>query len=124
MDNKSAVPAPTRAPTKAPSTAFPNLAVGKTAAQSSFLGAIESNGPVDGDAEPRWARGSCTHTSNAAETGPWWRVDLAAQYSLCTVRAGETEGNGTANHNCGNGGHATVGAGATVDVSCGGQLAR
>eukprot|EP00662_Eupelagonemidae_sp_cell21_P057063 gene57063-biopygen53807 len=39
------------------------------------------------------------------------------------VRAGGTEGDGTANHNCGNGGHATVGASATVDVSCSGQLA-
>eukprot|EP00662_Eupelagonemidae_sp_cell21_P057995 gene57995-biopygen97614 len=111
-----------------------------TAQSSSFAGGA-SGRAVDGDATTFWRDGSCTHTEG--QTDPWWRVDLGAQHNVCTVRitnradscctdrlngfevrAGQTEGDGTANHNCGNGGHATVSGGATVDVGCGGQLAR
>eukprot|EP00662_Eupelagonemidae_sp_cell21_P057595 gene57595-biopygen96863 len=117
----------------------PNLAAGKTTAQSSTWGSAISYWAVDGYANPLWDHGSCTHTANGT-TDPWWRVDLAAMHHICTVRitnradccgewltgfevrAGVIEGDGTANHNCGIvDGNATT---ATVDIDCGGQAAR
>eukprot|EP00662_Eupelagonemidae_sp_cell21_P057741 gene57741-biopygen6204 len=147
-------PTAAAAPTAAPTAASSNLAAGKTTAQSSTQpwnypashgnpagvhdGASER--AVDGNADPTFSHSSCTHTQTSMD--PWWRVDLGERQLLCTVRitnrgdehtdrlngfevrAGDTEGDGTTNHNCGNGGHATPGAGATVDVSCEGYVAR
>eukprot|EP00662_Eupelagonemidae_sp_cell21_P053431 gene53431-biopygen105819 len=102
-----------------PPTASPNLAASKTTAQSSDWNSGTSNKAVDGNADPSWGGDSCTHTTGyRGSTDPWWRVDLGAQHYLCTVRitnrgdcceerlggfevrAGQTEGDGTANYNC------------------------
>eukprot|EP00662_Eupelagonemidae_sp_cell21_P057652 gene57652-biopygen89352 len=135
---------------KPQTTAPPNLAAGKMTAQSSTevlngIYRIGSERAVDGNTDPSFSGNSCTSTVDAhrrGEADPWWRVDLGEQYYVCTVRitnrgdccadrldgfevrAGETEGDGTANHNCGNGGHTPVRASAWVDVDCGEQLAR
>eukprot|EP00662_Eupelagonemidae_sp_cell21_P056805 gene56805-biopygen53269 len=97
-----------------------------------------SSRAIDGSDNSDNAGGSCTHTNS--ETNPWWRVDLSAEYPIGVVRitprhdccqerlngfevrAGSIEGDGSANHNCGNGGHRTPVTVVTVD--CGGVRAR
>eukprot|EP00662_Eupelagonemidae_sp_cell21_P000252 gene251-biopygen113745 len=90
------------------------------------------------------AQSSTAYSSGVGTTDPWWRVDLGAEYRVgivrvtnradcCSdrlngfeVRAGSMKGDGSANHNCGNGGmgNGSVGAGATIEVQCSGQSAR
>ena len=55
--------------------AIVNLALAKSAWQSSVdAGGVPSRA-VDGDKNSRWPAHSCTHTSNH-ESNPWWMVDL------------------------------------------------
>ncbi|XP_048036535.1 fucolectin-like [Megalobrama amblycephala] len=61
-----------------------NIALGAKTVQSStniFLGA--SHHAVDGNSNPNYLLGSCTHTN--MEHNPWWRVDLMGVYSINKV---------------------------------------
>lgn len=54
-----------------------NLALRKTATQSSILIEADHKGPgaaVDGRTDGDWKKQSCAHTN--AEDNPWWQVDL------------------------------------------------
>lgn len=60
-----------------------NLAMRKTAAQSSTsMGAAAANA-VDGNTDGNWARGSVTHTN--LDTNAWWQVDLGLSATVKTV---------------------------------------
>jgi hypothetical protein len=54
--------------------ATPNLALGKTASQSSTSGIGSADHAVDGNADGDWGHGSVTATNLEAQ--PWWQVDL------------------------------------------------
>ncbi|XP_073668795.1 uncharacterized protein [Paramisgurnus dabryanus] len=61
-----------------------NIALGANAVQSStFDQFADANHAVDGNREPIYTRGSCSHT--AGEENPWWRVDLKSVYSINRV---------------------------------------
>lgn len=64
-----------------------NLALGKTAAQSSTYTGGDGTGPasraVDGNTDGDFRKGSVTHTTT--QTDPWWRVDLGATYRITGV---------------------------------------
>ncbi|XP_070537090.1 adhesion G protein-coupled receptor L2-like [Ptychodera flava] len=60
-----------------------NFAFLKSATQSSVkLNAIASRA-VDGNRDSNFQHGSCTHTKQESE--PWWKVDLAVEYTIHTV---------------------------------------
>ena len=52
-----------------------NLALGKTATQSTTASGGVSGRAIDGNTDGRWNNGSVTHTINSAQNG-WWQVDL------------------------------------------------
>ena len=66
----------------------PNLAQGKSVAQSStYLGFAASNA-VDGNANPQWGGFSCTSTTATSpgfELSPWWYVDLGSPLTVAQV---------------------------------------
>lgn len=55
-----------------------DIAMHKTASQSSTNYNGFPNRAVDGNFKSRWADKSCTHTND--EQDPWWRVDLGQEY--------------------------------------------
>jgi len=57
-----------------------NIALGKTATQSSIEYGGAASRAVDGDTNGAWSGGSVTHTE--AGSGSWWQVDLNGQYSI------------------------------------------
>ena len=59
-----------------------NIARGKPTKQST--GGENSRLAVDGNRNPLYSGGSCTHTSS--ESGAWWRVDLLQKYAVTTIR--------------------------------------
>ena len=64
-----------------------NLALGKTAQQSSELAVavdLSAANAVDGNTNGNFAAGSLSHTDFDSE--PWWEVDLGSNYSLTEVR--------------------------------------
>ncbi|KAK7508151.1 hypothetical protein BaRGS_00000390 [Batillaria attramentaria] len=65
--------------------AYPNVAVGKVAKQSSTreAGGAASRA-VDGNADPLWAGQSCTHTETGLDNS-WWYVDLGGTYTIQAV---------------------------------------
>lgn len=73
-----------------------NVALGKTARQSSTYNNLSYAGPnraVDGIMDPVWrsnATNSISHT--AVESGAWWEVDLAQAYQLDHVRLFDRSG--------------------------------
>ncbi|KAK7130393.1 hypothetical protein R3I93_019889 [Phoxinus phoxinus] len=62
-----------------------NIALGaKTVQSSTFIPLFGSaNHAVDGNSDPNYLHGSCTHTR--LEHNPWWRVDLMDVYSITEV---------------------------------------
>lgn len=60
-----------------------NLALGKTATQSSVLYNGVANRAVDGNNDGMWGNNSTTHT--AGELSPWWQVDLGATMPVSEV---------------------------------------
>ena len=57
--------------------------MGKVANQSSVAFGGAPSLAVDGDTNPGYAAGSCTHTSN--ENNPWWFVDLQDSVTIARV---------------------------------------
>ncbi|MHC1785276.1 MAG: discoidin domain-containing protein [Anaerolineaceae bacterium] len=93
-------PAPTMVPTDTvptvtpPATSTPiviptqggsstNLALGKTATQSSIYDGAAASRAVDGNTDGNFSNGSVTHTNTDAQA--WWQVDLGASSSLSTI---------------------------------------
>ena len=122
-----------------------NLALGKTTARSTMSNEADSAQ----DASAKAVNGDLDRESDFARTGleesPWWRVDLGESHAIDVVRiyhrnccdpphekrlwgfevrVGDVEGDGSDNHNCGNGGNAEPAPGAIVDVPCGGAAGR
>ncbi|XP_009992038.1 PREDICTED: uncharacterized protein LOC104385299, partial [Chaetura pelagica] len=62
----------------------PNAALGRAVAQSSTLdsSSLAANA-VDGNDDPDWGHGSCSHTGKELE--PWWRVDLGGRHAVYAV---------------------------------------
>ncbi|GMH44504.1 hypothetical protein BSKO_12456 [Bryopsis sp. KO-2023] len=56
---------------------------GKLASQSSLAYDGAPGRAIDGDANPNYSGGSCTHTQT--ELNPWWQVDLGASYTVTRV---------------------------------------
>lgn len=83
-------PPPTRTPTLVVATATPtaggapvNLALGKSATQSSLAFNAGPQRAVDGVTDGNWTSGSVTHTNS--ESQAWWEVDLGAVASIGSV---------------------------------------
>jgi len=60
-----------------------NLALNKTATQSSTAWGGTADRAVDGNTNGNWAAGSVTHT--AVENQAWWHVDLGSVQSIATI---------------------------------------
>ncbi|XP_053335686.1 fucolectin-1-like isoform X2 [Clarias gariepinus] len=60
-----------------------NLALGGIATQSSISGNAIPKLAIDGNTASSFSSGSCTHTNT--NYGPWWRVDLLAEYVIGNV---------------------------------------
>ena len=61
-----------------------NLAKNRPTAQSSTgFGGVAARG-VDGNRNPQWKGGSCTHTNRQRK--PWWRVDLGTPQRVKRVK--------------------------------------
>ncbi|XP_077096490.1 uncharacterized protein LOC143747552 [Siphateles boraxobius] len=60
-----------------------NLALGATAVQSSIFNQGGAQKAVDGNRNPLFSQGSCSHTN--ADRDPWWRVDLGEVYEVTRV---------------------------------------
>ncbi|KAM9450169.1 fucolectin-like [Clarias gariepinus] len=60
-----------------------DLALGGTATQSSTLYNYYPSKAIDGNTASSVGSGSCSHTNR--DYGPWWRVDLLAEYVIGTV---------------------------------------
>ena len=57
-----------------------NLALRKSASQSSIGWNGQASRGVDGNANTQWGGASCTHTN--VQQGAWWEVDLGEDSSL------------------------------------------
>ncbi|XP_035674439.1 uncharacterized protein LOC118414482 isoform X3 [Branchiostoma floridae] len=114
-----------------------NIALNRPAAQSSDVYGGTAGRAVDGNDNPQWAGGSCTHTANGPN--PWWRVDLGSSQAVgrvvvtnrkdcCsdrlegfTVYVGDSP-EVLSNPTCG--GPQSVAGRGTITVSCGGLRGR
>lgn len=61
-----------------------NLALGKTAEQSSTAYSGSASRAIDGNTNGNWGNGSVTHTSNTYQ--PWWQVRLGADYEIGEIK--------------------------------------
>ena len=77
---------PTTTPTRtlAPLPTPFNIAVGKTASQSSTYGNASAGLAVDGNTDGNYNNGSVNHTNSASQA--WWQVDLGAVYTLTDIK--------------------------------------
>lgn len=62
-----------------------DIAINKTAVQSSTFENNVADGAVDGNRGTDLKEDFCTHTGEN-DTNPWWMVDLQAVYHITTVR--------------------------------------
>lgn len=60
-----------------------NLALNKTATQSSITSGGVASRAVDGNTDGNFANNSVAHT--ASETQPWWQVDLGVVANITTI---------------------------------------
>ncbi|GAA3200445.1 hypothetical protein GCM10010486_82870 [Nonomuraea roseoviolacea subsp. carminata] len=64
-----------------------NLALGRTATQSSTGYSLSAERAVDGTTNGDLGLGSVTHTSeNPLETNPWWQVDLGSSQPISSIK--------------------------------------
>ncbi|TNN34894.1 Fucolectin [Liparis tanakae] len=61
-----------------------NLALGGKASQSSLYAHGMASIAIDGNPNPKFELGSCTHTDN--EINPWWRLDLGVTHKVFSVK--------------------------------------
>ena len=64
-------------------TSSVNLALSKSASQSSDYGNAYPVRAVDGNTDGIWSSSSCTHTDQT--TNPWWRGDLGSSQHVSEV---------------------------------------
>uniref|UniRef100_K1QP89 Sushi, nidogen and EGF-like domain-containing protein 1 n=1 Tax=Magallana gigas TaxID=29159 RepID=K1QP89_MAGGI len=64
---------------------LPNIALGKSAKQSSTKSDHNASYAVDGNRGTTFLVDRCTHTDDG-DINPWWRVDLQAVYNITSVR--------------------------------------
>ncbi len=67
------------------SNTITNLALGKSAKQSSTNHGGAASRAVDGKTEGRYHYRSVTHTAPDSKKFPWWEVDLGAEYDLTQI---------------------------------------
>jgi hypothetical protein len=67
---------------------YNNIAIGKTATQSSTLYGGAASRAIDGNTNGFYSASSVTHTDGHATTDPqpWWQVDLGANFVIGTVK--------------------------------------
>ena len=64
-----------------------DLALGKTATQSSTRSGGDAGHAVDGNTDGAFGDGSVTHTNdNPIDNNPWWQVDLGSSQNVSTVQ--------------------------------------
>ena len=63
-----------------------NLALRKSATQSTTGSGGVASRAVDGNTSGIWNNGSITHTQGGASLNPWWRVDLGATYDVANAK--------------------------------------
>nr|XP_033496803.1 uncharacterized protein LOC117266005 [Epinephelus lanceolatus] len=61
-----------------------NLALKGKASQSSLYEFGNAYNAIDGNPNPKWEDGSCTHTKN--NISPWWRLDLGKTHKIDSVK--------------------------------------
>ncbi|TNN22903.1 Fucolectin-1 [Liparis tanakae] len=61
-----------------------NLALGGRASQSSLHSFGVASNAIDGNPNPKFAGGSCTHTNH--DINPWWRLDLRVTHKVFSVK--------------------------------------
>src|SRR6185369_10100440 len=61
-----------------------NLALGKSATQSSTFSGSVAGRAVDGNTNGNWSAGSVTHTNSDAQA--WWQVDLGSIQSISSIK--------------------------------------
>lgn len=66
-----------------PTDSSTNIALGKTAEQSSTLYGTVSRA-IDGNTSGVWRQGSVTHTKNTYQ--PWWQVHLGGDYAIGDIK--------------------------------------
>ena len=66
-----------------PITAEKNIALGKSAYQSTIYLHYDAGKAVDGKNNNNFAAGSCSHTER--EVNPWWAVDLGSVHRVSSV---------------------------------------
>jgi hypothetical protein len=64
-------------------TSGQNLALGKTASQSSTVLGATASRANDGNTDGNYADGSVSHTNY--ENQPWWQVDLGSSQQITSV---------------------------------------
>ena len=86
----TSTPIPTATPTTPPaatntptSGSMTNLALGRSASQSSTDFGAGASRAVDGNTNGNSSSGSVTHT--ITQTQPWWKVDLGASYNINNI---------------------------------------
>lgn len=62
-----------------------DIAMNKTAKQSSTYAQFVADGAVDGNRGTDQTKDMCAHTA-VEDTNPWWMVDLLAVYYITAVR--------------------------------------
>ncbi|XP_076027600.1 uncharacterized protein LOC143016913 [Genypterus blacodes] len=63
---------------------YQNVALrGKATQSTSYDGFSNANNAIDGNRDPRFQVGSCSHT--AIQNNPWWRVDLLDRYRISSI---------------------------------------
>ncbi len=62
-----------------------NVALGKSAWQSSTQSQNTADRATDGNVEPDAAEGSCAVTIDGQSGGSWWLVDLEREYRITEV---------------------------------------
>lgn len=62
-----------------------DIAINKTAKQSSTYAQFVADGAVDGNRGTDQTKDMCAHT-DVEDTNPWWMVDLLAVYYITAIR--------------------------------------
>jgi alpha-L-fucosidase 2 len=73
-----------RAVTEVEIEALPNVALGKTASQSTTAHGAQPSRAVDGNTDGAWGSGSVTHTAEPSNEA-WWQVDLEGAHALDAI---------------------------------------
>ncbi|KAK9523689.1 hypothetical protein VZT92_017596 [Zoarces viviparus] len=121
-------------------TSLPNVAPSGTASQSSTSHNGIASLAIDGNRNPKYGDGSCTHTVENAGQSPWWSLQLPVMYRISSVSitnrnelserinnakiliGNSPENNGNNNPSCAV--ITSIPSGSTRTFDCGGMIGR